>query len=332
MLSDPRIQLALSALKQPIAEFRNTVEGALAQAETHLATLDTDPDTQAARLHAELGVFADGRLDSGAFASLFAPRPGPLLQHQDRFRAALDTLRDVLERGVSLFVVKVPAGGSLARSVEDALSRIGRAFGAVLAVELMRGGAFNPEEHDHLLQHFAFRSWTRTERRFAPPLVVLVTGEDLHVGGLADFCDGRERIVLVVTGACPPASLVRLITPGTMVLQTEDGTALDLLALHDGPGIAAFVPPSAASFLHDPRAGREAWQRLSIWKSAEPPKHAIGGFSAWQMAEDLRQLATLAAAPSQPALPTTAQGASGADSVDRLANWLLSQGDLKGIG
>lgn len=332
MPSDERVQLALTALQRPIAEFRSTVEGALAQAEAHLAALETDPATRSARLRSELGTFAAGHVDVDAFAAVFAPTPGPLLTHQDRFRAALDTLRDVLDRGVSLFVVQVPAGGSLPRAVEDALSRIGRAFGAVLAVELMRGGAFRPEEHDRLLQAFAFRSWTRTERRFAPPLVVQVQGDDLQVGALSDYCDGRERIVLVVSGACPPAALVRLVTPGTMALQTVDGTGLDQLALHNGPGIAALVPVGAAQFLHDPRAGREAWQRLSVWHMPEPPRHAIGGFSAWQMAEDLRQLAALAAAPAQAALPNAAQGSTGKEAVDRLASWLLTQSDLNGIG
>lgn len=257
----------------------------------------------------------------------------------------MDTLRDVLERGVSLFVAQVPPGGSLARAVEDALGRIGRAFGAVLAIELMRGGAFRPAEHDMLLHHLAFRSWTRTERRFAPPLVVMVQGADLHVGGLADFTDGRERIVLVVEGECPPAALVRLITPGTFVLQTADATGLDRLAQHDGCGIAAMVPANAARFIHDPVAGREPWQRLAIWQAAMAPRHAIGGVSSWQMGEDIQQLTALATAPVA-ALSASGVGPGGghgtngaamadapvnAASVDLLANWLLRQSDLGGV-
>jgi hypothetical protein len=70
---------------------------------------------------------------------------------------------------------------------------------------------------------------------------------------------------------------------------------------------------------------------MSVWHLPDAPKHAIGGFSAWQMAEDLRQLSALAAAPSQAALPSAAADAGGA-SVDRLASWLLAQSDLKGIG
>jgi hypothetical protein len=332
MLSDDRVQLALQFLQRPIAEFRATVEGALAQAEGFLAAHESDPLARAERLRHELGPFASTHIDADGFAALFARPAGPALSHQDRFRTAVDTLRDVLERGVGLFVVQVPPGGSLTRTVDDALSRVGRAFGAVLAVELMRGGAFRPEEHDALLMWFAFRSWTRTERRFAPPLVVQVSGADLHVAGLADFSDGRERIVLIVEGQCPPAALVRLITPGMMVLQTSDATGLEQLALHDGPGIAAMVPSTAAHFLHDPRAGREPWQRLSVWHMPDPPKHSVGGFSPWQMAEDLHQLAALACAPTETALPSIAVAvAPGSDAVERLASWLLTQSDLRGM-
>jgi hypothetical protein len=76
-------------------------------------------------------------------------------------------LRDVLERGVALHVVDVPSGTSLVAAVEGGLARAGRAFGAVLAVELMKGGRYRGEEHDGLLDELAFRSWTRVERRFA---------------------------------------------------------------------------------------------------------------------------------------------------------------------
>jgi len=334
MPSDDRVAVALTALERPIAEFRATIEGALTQAEANLATLESDPVARAARARHELGVFADGRLNAEGFAALFAQSAGPLLFHQNRFRAAVETLRNVLALGEGLFVTQVPPGDSLTRVVEDALARIGRAFGAVWAVELMRGGAFRPEEHDTLLEQVPFRSWTRTERRFAPPLVVQVSGGDLHVGGLADYCDGRERIVLVVEGDCPPAALVKLITPGTMVLQTGDATGLEQVALYDGPGIAAIVPPQAARFFHDPRAGREPWQRLSIWHMPDVPKRSIGGFSHWQMAEDLKQLAALAAAPAPAQAPPSAaaQAASpGADTVDRLAIWLLNQSDLTEI-
>ncbi len=119
----------------------------------------------------------------------------------------------------------------------------------------MRGGRYRPAEHDSLLDAAEFRAWNKAERRFAPPLVVEVDGADLHAGALLDFADGREKIVLVVRGAMPPAPLVRCITPGTFVLQTVDGTRPRPLAAFDGPAIAALVPEGAAVFLHDPGAG-----------------------------------------------------------------------------
>lgn len=331
---DERVHVALRALERPMAEFRTTIEGALAQTEGYLATLERDPVARAERVRHELGKFAAGRIDAEGFSTLFATPAAAQLTHHDRFKAAIETLHDVLDRGEGLFVTQVAPGGSLAKAVEDALSRIGRAFGAVLAVELLRGGAYVPEQHDALLYHFAFRAWTKTERRYAPPLVVMVQGSDLHVGGLADFTDGRERIVLVVQGACPPASLVRLVTPGTLVVQTNDAVGLEQLANYDGPSIAAIVPAGAARFIHDPRAGREPWQRMAIREMPEPPKHAIGGISAWQMSEDLRQLAALSSAPSSGSRPTSGSSATVQDplAIERLAAWLLSQSDVQGIG
>jgi hypothetical protein len=326
MLSDDRVPLALRALERPIAEFRLTIDGALAQAVAHLDALESDPAARTARLARELGPFGAGHIDASRMATLVAPVGARTITHVDRFRAAVDTLRDVLDRGEGLFVAQVPAGGSLMRAVDDALARVGRAFGAVLAIELLRGGTFDPGQHDHLLQGLPFRSWTRAERRYAPPLVVQVAGADLHVGGLSDYTDGRERIVLVVTGESPPAPLVRLITPGTMVMQTADAAGLEQMSAYEGPAIAALVPDGAAQFLHDPRAGREPWQRLAVWHAPAAPRHSICGISPWQMAEDLKQLAALAAA----ATPGGA-GAAPVDSIDKLTSWLLGQGDLKGI-
>lgn len=334
MPSDPRIQVVLDRLARPIGEFRSAVAGALAQAEAFVAAEEPDEAAHLERVTAELGAFARGRIDMARFAAVAAVRAPLSLAHRDRLQRAIDVLRDVLDRGISLHVVNVPSGSSLTAAVDGALARAGRAFGAVLAIELLRGGRYDPAQHDGLLDHLAFRTWTRAERRFAPPLVVEVDGADLHIGGLADFLDGREKLVLVVRGASPPAPLVRLITPGTMVLQTADETGLDLVATTSGTAIAALVPADAALFLHDPSQGREAWQRLSVWHMPPEPKHALGGLSAWQMQEDLKQLSTLATGASAPAPGAAAPGASagqGAEAVDVLARWLLGQADLKGI-
>lgn len=333
MPSDPRIAQALEALALPIAEFRALVEGALAQTESYLAAQTADEDGRSARARAELGAFAVPYLDAARFASLF-----PLAEPADSaaiaaLRSAADTLRTVRELADELFTVEVPAGGRLGDAVSAALAQAGRAFGAVVISELVRSGRYRAEEHDRLLDAFEFRTWNKTERRFAPPLVVELDGADLQASDLALFADGREKLVLVVRGACAPAPLARCITPGTFVLQTADGSGLDRIAAFEGPVVAAMVPEGAALFLHEPSGGREPWQRLTVKKLPEAPKRSIGGMSAWQMAEDLRLLGELAATPfavpsAAGSAPMRAVGAS--DAADRIANWLIGESGLAG--
>ena len=157
-------------------------------------------------------------------------------------------------------------------------------------------------------------------------------GADLHVGALSDYADGREKIVLVVRGPAPPAPLARCVTPGTLVLQTTDGTGLDRVAAFEGPAVAAVMPEGAAVFLHDPAAGREPWQRLTVPTLGEVPRHRISGISPWQMAEDRTLLSDLARTPfAIPASGGPATHAVGADdAVDRVAAWLLDQSGMRG--
>jgi hypothetical protein len=277
----------------------------------------------------ELGPFAGNRIDADRFAAVFGARRELPAPTRERLEQAVAILRTAGERGDDLFTVALAPGNSLGRAVGEALAEAGRGFGAALAVDLLRGGRFDDSEHARLFGPLDFHDWTRTERRYAPPLVVRVAGADLHAGALADFLDGREKLVLVVDGPCPPAPLVRLITPGTLVLQTVDGAGLDQLGSSEGPAIAALVPDGVATFLHQPRGGREPWQRLSIWQVPDAPRRAVGGISVWQMQEDLRQLEALAAAPIGAPLPAeAATGVEADDAVDRLAGWLLKQSDL----
>ncbi len=332
MPSDPRTTQALAALAQPIAEFRTLVDGALAQADAFLAAREATHDVAAAGARLELGVFADGRVDAAAFATLF-----PKARRVDdaavaALRRAADVLRGVAARGNDLFVADVPPGGRLASVVDAALSAAGRAFGAVMLTELARGGRYVPTEHDRLLDAVEFHHWTKTERRFAPPMVVEVDGADVHAGALTDFSDGREKLVLVVRGPSAPAPLARCITPGAFVLQTTDGSGLDGAAAFDGPAIVGLMPEGAATFLHDPLGGREPWQRLTVQHLPDPPKRAIRGLSAFQMGEDLKLLSDLARTPFAVPVPAghgaPAVGAS--DAVERIASWLLTESGLQG--
>jgi hypothetical protein len=100
-----------------------------------------------------------------------------------------------------------------------------------------------------------FEEWTKAERQARPPIVLRVQGTDLHAGGLERFLDGGQHIVLIVEGPSSPAPLARLVTPGTLVLQTNDEFGLEEFANATGPAIAAIVPDTAARFLHDPGAG-----------------------------------------------------------------------------
>jgi hypothetical protein len=246
-------------------------------------------------------------------------------------------MTELAKRNHDLFFAHVPPGGDLRATVAKALEEIGRAFGAVRIFELTRSGSYGGNEHARSLGSFPFQKWSKGERRLAPPLVVAVDGADLRAEMLADFLDGVQKIVLVVRGPCAPAPLVRLITPGTFVIQTGDATGLDRLAAYAGPGIGALVPDGAARFTHDPARGAEIWNRLTIESApAKEPRLSVGGRSGSQQAEELRQLMALAAAPSGApsagaATPVAAAPATPADPVDKLAAWLLSQANLSDV-
>jgi hypothetical protein len=331
MPSDSRLSLALGALAQPIAEFRAVVEGAIAQAEAFVATQRASTSERTLRAGASLGRFAEGRIDASAFAALFPPvtpaAPGALAA----LERALAVLHAVRARGDALFVVDVAPGDRLGAALDAALAEAGRAFGAVVLADVVRGGRYTPE-HERLLQPHEFRSWNRNERRFAPPLAVLVEGADLQSGAVMDFADGREKIVLVVRGPAPPAPLARCITPGTFVVQTVDGRGLDRIAAFNGPAVTAIMPEGAAVFMHDPTASREPWQRMTVRHLPDPPKRAIGGQSAWQMTQDLRVVSDLAATPFS--VPVAGGGAvpamGAADATDKITAWLLGQAELAG--
>lgn len=325
MPSDPRLASVLTAMARPIAEFRTLIHDALAQAEAFVVAESADPVARAQRAGAELGPFAAGRIDAARFAALFPAVPPITPAARDALAHAIITLGAVIDRGDSAFVVDLPGWGRLGPAVDHALAELGRAFGAVMLAEAVRGGRYDAVTHATLLDPHGFHAWSRSARRFAPPLIVTLEGSDLHPGALSDYADGREKIVLVVRGASAPAPLARCITPGTLVLQTVDGTGLDRIADFDGPAIAAVMPEGSAVFLHDPLAGREPWQRVTLRTLGEVPKRALGGMSTWQMTEDRTLLGDLARTPFTIPTPdgvaTPALGAD--DAVDRVAAWLL---------
>lgn len=335
MPSEARVRQALDVFKAPRAAFRSSLVTTADEMRAAFRSRQATWDGRVARVRAELGPLAAGRIDPDRFATLVADHqaadPGAL----ELFERALESLTDLVDRSERLCVVEVPAGGSLYDAVGRALAEIGRAFSAARAVQAVRAGRRRPGEEDRGVGALPFSRWTKAERRLAPPLVVVVQGSDLRAAVLAEFLDGRQKITLVVEGECAPAPLARLVAPGTFVVQSADGTDLGRLAAWDGPGIAALVPESAARFVHDPAAGAQSWERITITHVPDQvPRRTVGGLSATQQAEELELLRSLAARPAGagPSAAERAGDGAPADPADRLAAWLLSRVDLSNLG
>ena len=324
MPSDPRVQPSLEALRRPIETYRSIVAAARGRVQ---ALLTTGGGADRARL--ELGSFGGARIDASRFAEL---RRGTALDPLSRGRlertsavlAELDTASD------AIFSADVPPGDSLRVVVARALAFTGRAFAAANVVELVRSGRYEPERHDRLLEAYPFAWWSKTEREHAPPIVVTVDGADLCAGSLAELLDVGMRLVLLVRGPNTPAPLVRLVTPGTLVIQARETEAVNRLATSDGPAIAAVFEHDSALFTHDPNAGDALWQRLTIvYHPVGQPKKAIGGVSPRQQQQELLQLAALAQRPALSNGPVEALVPSGGgDPADRLTAWLLAESGL----
>jgi hypothetical protein len=335
MPSDERTTLALAAVAPRIARFRNAAAAGVEQARSFVASHAANEGERVGHVTGELGAFAAGRLDVGRFAVLFGSSAGALPADARRaVERGIGALEALLARGDAPFVVTVPTGGSLRDAVSRALDACGQVFGSALVIEYARQGIHAPE-HLALLDSFPFRRWNRAERRLAPPLVVEVDGADLAAGALAEFVDGGVTLVLVVRGPCAPAPLVRLVTPATFVMQTDDAKALERVATLDGPAVVALVGDGAARFTHDPAAGSAPWRRFAVLHVPTAPTRPLGGASAWQQQEDLAQLAALSARPADAldagaVAPESARAALSTDPTDRLAAWLLSQAGESG--
>ena len=347
MPSDDRTLQALNALAPARATFRTAVARAVDEVRELLAGLRARDDGSAPHGVA-LGAFAAGRIDVERFDALFAH--GEVLDAAGTATVdrALGILTEIAGWSEDGYVVTVDPGHDLRAEVAAALAVVGRAFGAATAVELVRTRRFHAAEHAPLLGPFPAERWNRAERQIAPPLVIEVDGGDLRAGGLAEFLDGAQKLVLVVRGTSPPASLVRLITPGVLVAQTTDTAALDALLAYDGPAVVALVPGDTAQFVHDPRGGDTIAARLTVGHMPDGEiRGGLGSLSAFQRREELQQLRALAqAAPpsavaAEPALagvgapdPAPASASprpADTDPAARLAALLLRQADLAGL-
>lgn len=346
MPSDARTTRALDALAAHRARYRSAVSAAHDQMAGYLAAHRARSQGQAQAVAKELGRFAAGRIDAERFGALFTDAHVLTTETAEHVERLVGVLAELLAEGDALFTCEVPPGGDMRSFVDGAIAQAGRVFGTVLAFQAVKTGTYRPARHDEGVLAFPFARWNRSERLLALPLIVEVDGADLNAEALTEYLDGRIAIVIVVRGVCSPAPLVRVVTPGVLVLQASDVTELRALADCDTPAIAALVPPEAARFIHDPRVGRSLHSRLQIASiPSESPKSALGGRSAWQLSEELAQLRALAqlreleasapavtvpdSAPSGP-VGTSASGVEPRDdgAVDRLTSWLLAGAGL----
>lgn len=334
---DPAVDAAFRALSGSIEDFRSAVARTVDEIRTELR--DDGGATGSELGASSLGPLARGRIDPERWSSVLAPPaeldPGAVWH----LRAALHALEQVEDGGVDAFLVDVEPGGSLEAAVGAGLARLGRAFGAARTAELIRVGRFRFENHAGLADHFPPQMWNRAERTIAPPMIARVTGADLRAGALAAFVDGAQKILLLVEGPTPPAPMVRLVTPGVLVVQTEDPNAVQRLGDFDGPAVAALFPSGsgAALFVHDPTAGDSAAERMSVDRLPDPTElRPVGSWTVAQQREELEQLQALGAAHGTAAVPMGAAAGNVAGAgpaevapADRLASWLLRQANLK---
>lgn len=327
MPSDELRVRTLEALQPARDAFRDALATAVEEVRSFLASRETTSDKKVAREEHSLGTFAAGRVNPERFTSLLAQTLTIDDVAGERIERAFSTLQALAQDQEALGFVSVEPGASLRDTVAAKLAQVGRAFGAAHVVRAARAGTYEEEEHGAQLDGFPFARWGPAEREIAPPLCVEVSGTDLQAGGLTEFLDGRLKLVLLVDGDCSPAPLARLITPNTFVVQTADPKVLAAFVRHRGPGVAAIVPEGAAQFAHDPRAGDEPADRISIEHTPEEaPRKPCGAISVTQQAEDLAALHALAGARSGLDVQN-----DGADPTNKLAAWLLSQTDLKDL-
>jgi hypothetical protein len=341
MPSDERSARVTAQLAGRMSAFRSALASARDELRGYLEAHRSADQGRVANAIRSLGGFAAGRIDAARFDAVVTEVRALPPEAEERLEEGVAALDEMLARGDDLVVRSVPPGQQLRRVVDTALADIGRAFGVARVFRAVREGSYHGTHHGSLLVGLPFARWSRAERELAPPLVVEIDGADLRAEHLVEYLDGGACIVLVVTGEASAAPLVRMITPTTLVVQTSDVAALARLAEWTGAAVAAVLPPSSASFVHDPRGGAQLEQRLSVEPLPGAAAPALGWRSARQASEELAQLAALDAMTRAardfavvvaPPLPAGARLPAPASPVDVVASWLLAQSGLAGGG
>ena len=339
MPSDDRVERALEAVAEDHEAFRSAVAGAVDEV-GGLLEEERVPAGGERRRDSSLGQLAEGRIDPERFASVLEESDGLDPGAVELVERAHEVLEEVHRSGRGPVRLELGVDDDLRDEAAAALARAGRAFGAARTVELARSGRFREDVHAGYLDAFPPAMWNAEERRVAPPLVIRLPGEALRPGGLAEMLDGSLKIVLVVEGRPPAAPLVRLVTPGALIVQTDDPEDLAPVLEHDGPGVAALFPAgtsSAARFCHRPAADAALSTRLSVEHLPDADDlRPVGAATRSQQAEELGQLRALAlaadaAAVSENGGPPAAGDDGEGDPADRLAGWLLRQSGLEDL-
>lgn len=322
MPSEDRTGIAIDAIRPRVEFYHSAVAATTEQIRGLLAGTGESPEDQTIAL----GNFASGHVDVERFSAFTHQVAKVASEAELPIRAAQRALEDLLHMGDSLFILKLLEGSNLGARVAERLATIGNAFSAAHVVELAKRGEYQEEKHGLLLGGLAYSDWSQAERALAPGLVIELDGADFTPAQVVPYLDAGMKMIFVVEGDAPAAALARLVTPGVYVQQTSDESGLDAIAAWEGTAVAALLPKSAVTFVHDPAAGENTYERFTTLEfPGEVRKRAIGGVSAAQQAEDLKLLETLAVVPS-----LTGEAAS--DPAGKLSAWLLSQTSLAGDG
>jgi hypothetical protein len=309
---------ALEAVRSRIDQFHAALTVTSGQVSGMLAgSTDTKADQSEA-----LGHFAKGKMDMDRF-NTFAPKARVIdAESEAPVRAAQEVLKSLLAQGDDLFVVDMDEGRGLGHTLSVRLASIGRAFAAARVVDLAKNGAYKEDKHAATLEKFPYAEWNSKERSLAPALMVNVSGADFKPSSIVPLLDTNMKIIFNVKGDAPAAALSRVISPRVFVQQITGEPDLKAFSEYKGIAVAAFLPETAVSFIHDPSAGSTTYERFtSITFPKEVRKRPIGGISPAQQAEDYTLLESLS-------VPPEIAGEAPTDPAGKLSAWLLSQTNL----
>jgi hypothetical protein len=321
MPSEERMVSALEAVRSRVDQFHSSLIVTSDQVRGLLSgTGNTEGDQNEA-----LGFFAKGKMNLERFNTFAQKAPSIEADAEAPVRAAQEVLKSLLDEGDDLFIIKAKSGRGLGHQLSVRLAHIGRAFAAARVVDLAKNGAYKEDKHAATLERFPYSVWNSSERALAPALVVEVSGEDFKPSAIVPLLDTNMKIVFIVNGDAPAAALSRVISPRVFVQQETGDEKLAAFAAYDGIAVAAYLPDSAVSFVHDPSAGSTTYERfVSITFPQEVRKRPIGGISPAQQAEDYTLLESLS-------VPPEIAGEAASDPAGKLSAWLLSQTDLSNL-